>query len=48
MTSELLQEYHQNYFNKVSEDRWQAYYRIQKDNDQEYVDNKDFNNDIDD
>ena len=48
MTSELLQEYHQNHFDKVSEDRWQAYYRIQKNNDQEYVNNKDLNNDIDD
>ena len=48
MTLELLQEYHQNYFDKMSEDRWQAYYRIQKENDQEYVDNDDFNSDIDD
>ena len=32
----------------MSEDRWQAYYRIQKKSDQEYVDNDDLNNDIDD
>ena len=48
MAFELLQEYHQNHFDKVDEDRWQAYYRIQKDNDQEYVDNEDFSSGIDD
>ena len=48
MTSELLQEYHQNHFDKMGEDRWQAYYHTQKDSDQEYVDNEDFNSDIDD
>ena len=48
MTSELLQEYHQNHFNRVDEDRWQTYYHIQKGSDQEYVDNKDLNSGIDD
>ena len=33
MASELLQEYHQNHFDKVDEDRWQAYYRTQKGSD---------------
>ena len=33
MTFELLQKYHQNHFDKVDEDRWQAYYRIQKNSD---------------
>ena len=32
----------------MGEDRWQTYYRIQKNNDQEYVDNENLNNDIDD
>ena len=32
----------------MSENCWQTYYRIQKNNDQKYVDNKDFSNDIDD
>ena len=48
MTPELLQEYHQNYFDKMGEDRWQAYYRTQKNSDQEYVDNENLSNDIDD
>ena len=32
----------------MNEDRWQAYYRIQKNSDQKYVDNEDLSNDIDD
>ena len=48
MTPELLQEYHQNHPDRVGEDRWQAYYRIQKKSDQEYVDNDDLSSDIED
>ena len=33
MTFELLQKYHQNHFDRMNEDRWQAYYRTQKSND---------------
>ena len=32
----------------MNEDRWQIYYWIQKNNDQKYIDNEDFNNNIDD